>query len=257
LKHSDAEAAMSREAAGHEPDWQKLRQEIRLLCYEAASALEEGRGLDKIRPRPLLDDLQPARDDLIRTLVDLDWESLPASGRGTIPTEKRLYELIYRVCRRGHTPNLAWGAILELIEAGAVEPLVRPRRPLRSIDPNASDKDVYLDLDAGDGCPFLRMVPERIEAYRRSIAPIEKPKWDRGARTLSYKGVVCRKYKKFAKTQFSILDRFQELDWPASIPLPGIMSRQTVQDLNDSLTPDCPIRFGYSDKTNLISWEPR
>jgi len=81
---------MGIQAGDCQPDWQKLRQDIRLLCYEAALALEGGRGLDKLRPRPLPNDLQPARDDLIRTLVDLDWQSLPASGLGTIPTEKSL-----------------------------------------------------------------------------------------------------------------------------------------------------------------------
>src|SRR5271165_3958390 len=51
------------------------------------------------------------------------------------------------------------GVVLELIEAGSAQPIVPPRRALRSIDPNAGDKDVYLDLDAGEGCIFLRMVP--------------------------------------------------------------------------------------------------
>jgi hypothetical protein len=248
---------MSVETRGRDPDWQKLRQDIRILCYEAASAWEEGRGLHKIRPRPLSIDLQLARDDLIRTLVDLDWQSLPATGRGTIPTEKRLYDLIYGLCRRGHTPNLAWGAILELIEAGALEPFVRPGRPLKSIDPNAGDKDVHLDLDAGEGCLSLRLLPEKIESYRRSIAPIEKPKWDRGAKTLSYKGIICKKFRGFAKAQFAVLDQFERMGWPSSVPVPGNMSRQTVQDLNDSLTPDCPIRFRHSDKTNSVSWELR
>ena len=49
---------MGIQEGGHEPDWQKPRQDIRLLCYEAALALEEGRGLDKLRPRPLPNDLQ-------------------------------------------------------------------------------------------------------------------------------------------------------------------------------------------------------
>ena len=198
---------MSLETGGHEPDWQKLRQDIRLLCYEAALALGGGRGLDKLRPRPLPNDLQPARDDLIRTLVDLDWQSLPASGRGTIPTEKSLYDLIYGLRRSGHTLGLVWGAILELIEAGAAEP--------------------FVDLAAGEGCIFLRMLPEGVEAYRRSMSPIEKPKWDRESKTLSYRGIVCRKYKKYAFVQFSILDQFEKMGWTSSVPVPGNMSRQS------------------------------
>ena len=228
---------MGIQAGDCQPDWQKLPQDIRLLCYEAALALEEGRGLDKLRPRPLPNDLQPARDDLIRTLVDLGWQSLPASGRGTIPTEKSLYDLIYGLSRRGHTLGLAWGAILELIEAGAAEP--------------------FVDLAAGEGCIFLRMVPERIEEYRRSMTPIEKPKWDEGSRTLSYGTVVCKKFRRFAEIQYAILNKFQEMDWPQSVSIPRRMSRQAVQDLNESLTPDCPIRFRYSDKTKSISWESK
>jgi len=124
-----------------------------------------------------------------------------------------------------------------LIEAGAAEP--------------------FVDLAAGEGCIFLRMLPERIEAYRRSMTPIEKPKWDRESKTLSYRRIVCRKYKKYAIVQFSILDQFEKMGWTSSVPVPGNMSRQSAQDLNEKLTPDCPIKFGYSDKTNSMSWELR
>jgi hypothetical protein len=215
-----------------------------VFCYEVANALEEGAGLDELRPRPLPKDLEPTREDLNRVLTDIDWRGLPGSGRGTIPTVIRLYDLIDRVIRRGHTLGLAWGAILELIEANAAELSVRPRK-------NAS----WVDLDAGEGMPILQMLPEKIEAFRKARDPIQKPSWDRGTGRLSYGPILCKHFKRFAPVQYAILDEFHAEKWARSVKVPRRMSRQTVQDLNDKLSPDCRIRFGYSESTGMVSWK--
>ena len=84
------------------------------------------------------------------------------------------------------------------------------------------------------------------------------PRWDRKSRKLSYGEIPCRKYVKEAPNQFKILDAFQAADWPNYVdsPFPGNQSRLTeaIQDLNEKLTEESPIRFRGSWRPE---WYPK
>lgn len=230
--------------SGRGIDWPELRHDVRSHCRKAASALRRGRPLTTLQLRPPSSDLKSAREDLIRVLAKLNWSGFSASGGKSIPDDKDLFDMIVQVCSYGHALSHSWAVILELIEAGAAEPLIRSRD-----DPNVA----Y--LEAREQCVFLRMLPDRVEAFRLSRTPIEKPTWDRGTGRLSFGFDVCREFKRFADRQYLILDSFHEKHWPPSVDAPDKVSRQTVYDLNSGLRQDCPIRFRFSEKGHTVSWE--
>lgn len=74
-----------------------------------------------------------------------------------------------------------------------------------------------------------------------------RPQWDRVQRRLSYQGMLCRHYpRENAENQFTILDAFQETEWPESVDSPFKRDwtlRETTDGLNSGLDSGCPIRF--------------
>jgi len=241
---AEANEAKGLDVSGHGIDWPELRHDVRSRCRKAASALRRGRPLATLQVRPPSSDLKSAREDLTRVLAKLNWSGFSASGGESIPTDAALFDMIVQVCSYGHALSHSWAVILELIEAGAAEPLIRSRD-----DPNVA----Y--LDDREQCVFLRMQSERVEAFRLSRTPIEKPNWDRGTGRLSLGADVCREFKRFADGQYRILDSFHEKHWSPSVDAPDGVSRQTVYDLNRGLKQDCPIRFRFSEKGHTVSWE--
>ncbi|MFO0957084.1 MAG: hypothetical protein U0800_06405 [Isosphaeraceae bacterium] len=84
------------------------------------------------------------------------------------------------------------------------------------------------------------------------------PHWDRGLRELRYRGVLCRKYGQKAPNQFTILDNFQRLGWPDSIPDPWRRPETlsiTVKDMNRHLNTNCPMSFFIEN--NQVRWAGR
>src|SRR5512135_1949648 len=104
-----------------------------------------------------------------------------------------------------------------MLDRGAAKAQIRPRQ-----NPGVTN------LDAGEGCVFLATTPEAMNRYLDSIIPEEKPKWDRGFRTLTYKSTRCKTFKRFAEKQFAILDAFEKAGWPNSVKPENFMTRQTA-----------------------------
>lgn len=64
-----------------------------------------------------------------------------------------------------------------------------------------------------------------------------KPVWDDQARELKLAGLVCKRYRRKAPNQTTILNAFQEENWSRRIyaPLKGQQLKETVSDLNKDL----------------------
>ena len=81
---------------GQERDRPALRMEIRILCYEAAVALEKGRGLGDLRPRSLRKKIEAARHELFRVLEN-EWSGgRQTEGKSTV-SEINLYQLFISI----------------------------------------------------------------------------------------------------------------------------------------------------------------
>jgi hypothetical protein len=95
----------------------------------------------------------------------------------------------------------------------------------------------------------------------RDERPLENgpPRWDFDTLTLSYGGITCRHYKRHnAPNQFKLLNSFQSADWPRSIDSPFSLDRtlrETIDELNEHLAEDSPIRFGVEGRKPV--WFPR
>ena len=222
--------------------WQDLRMEVRLLCYDVAIALEHGRGLDNIRTRSLPEDIESARQELFRVLGK-GWSSYALASNGGTFKYAMFYNILYKTCKKYFDSNAAWCAILELCGGGSAELFIRPRQ---SLGPgNAWD---------GVGALFIRLWPEGINRVIDALTPKISPKWIRCEKALMHEKLICKTYDRFASKQFAILDAFEKAGWPKAIDVPGIMSRQTALQLNDRMDPASPIRFGFSEKGNSVSW---
>jgi len=104
---------------------------------------------------------------------------------------------------------------------------------------------------------FLRRAvgtPKRVG----TVAAPEKPVWDEGRQTLSWKGRVVKRYGRPAKNQIDILEAFQKAGWPFTIPDPfrdHAKLKQTVKDLNRALRWEY-IQFRLDGTGEGVNWEP-
>jgi hypothetical protein len=224
-------------------DWQLRRIEIRELCRNVADAIEVGRGLEHLRPRPPRDEIEAASNAVDCALRSQDWSST-VDRNGTITYYKiRLMQLLYDVCDKGHRITAAFHAVVDLVDLGTADLTVPPIKDPRG--PN---------LDEGEGCALLVTTNERINQYLQSKSPKENPVWNRGAKSLRYRGRLCRQFDRSAPAQFAVLDAFEKAGWPDVINVPRRMSRQTIHDINKHMIRGSRVRFGFSEMTKSITW---
>ncbi len=82
-----------------------------------------------------------------------------------------------------------------------------------------------------------------------------RPCWDSAKRQLTIGADVVRSFRRYAPTQFAILDAFQAQNWPTSIAKPKscLNAKDTVEALNDGLVAS-RLRFGRRENDTMISW---
>jgi hypothetical protein len=90
---------------------------------------------------------------------------------------------------------------------------------------------------------------------RPAIADPERPVWDETARVLWFRGLECKRFKRPAPHQETILAAFQEDGWPDAIddPLAPGKLVATVESLNDRLQ---HIKFGLNGVGTGVCWQP-
>jgi len=81
------------------------------------------------------------------------------------------------------------------------------------------------------------------------------PIWDSRARQLHYRGKLCKRFRRPARDQETILAAFQEEGWPPAIdaPLTERKLPRTVESLNKRLN---HLRFSRNGTTAGVCWEP-
>jgi hypothetical protein len=87
----------------------------------------------------------------------------------------------------------------------------------------------------------------------------DKPRWECHPKEKKYElrfgKTRCGVWTRRAKNQHAVLDKFEEKGWPAEITtgLGGKANRDTVDDLNESLSEDSPIEF-MAVGSNVVRW---
>jgi hypothetical protein len=146
-------------------------------------------------------------------------------------------------------PALVWSPEVMRELVGRVDDAAR--RGLAAMGPPASGSDLNRAATAPDGC-----AQERLRTLVRSGGP--KPHWDGHARTLSYEGIVCKRYARAAPHQERVLAAFQEQEWPEGIddPLPPGKLADTIKDLQNAVR-QSPITFERDGTGKGIEWRRR
>jgi hypothetical protein len=183
---------------------------------------------------------------LHHVLVSDKWSNARNPTGSVVSRAIPLTELLYEVCESGHQIAAAFHAVVDLIDLGAVDPVVPPvKKPLET------------NLDEGEGCALLDTTPKRINQYFESKSPKERPVWNSGAKTLIYRGVLCKQLGRSGSKQIAILDAFEASGWADSIKVPCNMSMQTIHDMNKTMTVGSLLVFGFSEKANAINWRAK
>jgi hypothetical protein len=141
--------------------------------------------------------------------------------------------------------------------------------PASEHSPNAPEQDHLaliddvwrIDLEGSqdradhDFCE-LKRVWERIQNATGKQSG-RKPYWNERQRELTWNGVVIKRYKRNpAKNQVDLLEAFQRVGWPATLPDPFDDARklnQTISDLNDAL-PEGTVSFHGDGSGDGVDW---
>ncbi len=223
----------------------QVRLEIMQLHFDANQALTEEWDLRNIRALAQTVEIREARPGLVKALNQHDWTSQIGEDGSPRYKEPRLCDLLLRLCREGTPLIEAWSVVHEFLEIGWGKAYVKSPKT-----------QGYANLEEGETCVVIAVTPEQVNRYRDWLHPGPLPVWDRGSKTLTFKGKPCRIFKRYAASQYAILDAFQKEGWPSAVPIPGIMSRQTAADINSGLEPGSPLHFSISDRARTGSVRP-
>lgn len=83
-----------------------------------------------------------------------------------------------------------------------------------------------------------------------------KPKWDSDRRELAYGKNVCKKYRQKAPRQIPILEKFEEMGWPARI-MDSLGDREKTRFAVRELNKNDYIEFELTGDGEGILWKPR
>jgi hypothetical protein len=110
---------------------------------------------------------------------------------------------------------------------------------------------------SGRACRKLGIEPERSKEIQKSDSNA-KPHWDADLKELWFNGMLCKRYKRVAVDQQTILATFQDDDWPSRIddPLtPGIL-KDTIDNMRKVFR-FTPIEFCADGTGKGVLWRTR